>query len=465
MHTFRTRILALALVVLTSIPAFAQGSRTDHWVGTWATAVVARPQPGTGPQPGPPAGPPPNVPAVGGNGPAAPAAPGGPAAGPAAPGGPAAGRQGGPPLPPPLVIKDQTLRQIVHTSIGGNRARVVLSNAFGTAAVEIGAAHIAIRDKEGSTVAGSGKPLMFSGQPSFRIPPGAIAVSDPVEITVPALADLAIDLYLPGEVGTGPSPLTMHNGANQTNYVSAAGSHAGEATLEGSTPTRSWYLLSRVEVMAPAQTSAIVTFGDSITDGTRSTVDTNNRWPDQLARRLAAAQRGGARFAVLNEGIAGNQVLGDGGSAAGVNALARFDRDVLMQTGVSHVVVMEGINDIGLARQNAKPSAEDLIAGHKQLIERAHTRGLKIYGATLTPFEGAAYFSQEGEAKRQAVNQWMRTSGAYDGVIDFDAVIRDPAAPTKMKLEFDSGDHLHPSDAGYKAMGDAVNLGLFKAGT
>jgi lysophospholipase L1-like esterase len=265
-------------------------------------------------------------------------------------------------------------------------------------------------------------------------------------------------------VGRGPSPLTFHTGAKQTSSLSPPGPHGGDPTFPGGTPTRSWYLLSRLEVSAPAQTSAIVTFGDSITDGTRSTVDTNSRWPDELVRRLNA-QKGGSRFAVLNEGIAGNQVLGDGAPGAGVNALARFDRDVLMQAGVSHVIVMEGINDIGLARQNPTPSADDLIAGHKQLIERAHARGLKIFGATLTPFEGAAYFSQEGEAKRQALNQWIRTSGAYDGVIDFDAVTRDPSAPTKIKPEFDSGDHLHPADAGYKAMGAAVDLALFKAGS
>jgi lysophospholipase L1-like esterase len=300
---------------------------------------------------------------------------------------------------------------------------------------------------------------MFSGRPAFRIPPGAVAVSDPVDLNVPPLSDLAIDLFLPGEVGSGL--LTMHGGSNQTIYVSAMGNHAGEPSFDGATPNRSWYLLSRVEVTAPQAAGAVVTFGDSITDGTRSTLDTNSRWPDELARRLVA-QRGRRPMAVLNEGIAGNQVVGDGSPAAGVNALARFERDVLAQTGVTHVVVMEAINDIGLAGKNPTPSAEDLIAAHQQLIARAHERGLKIFGATLTPFEGAAYFSAEGEAKRQAVNDWIRTSGAYDGVVDFDKVIRDPAAPTKFMPQYDSGDHLHPNDAGYKAMGDAVDLALLK---
>jgi lysophospholipase L1-like esterase len=222
--------------------------------------------------------------------------------------------------------------------------------------------------------------------------------------------------------------------------------------------TGAWFALARVEVQAPVGTRAVVTFGDSITDGARSTADANARWPDELARRLGAQKKGGGT-AVLNAGISGNRVLGDG---AGYSALARFDKDVLMQTGVTHVIVLEGINDIGIARANASPSAADLIAGHRQLIARAHARGLKIYGATLTPYDGAAYYSPEGEAKRQALNNWIRTSGEYDGVIDFDKIARDPAAPSKFATSVDSGDHLHPGDAGYKAMGDAVNLALFK---
>ncbi len=271
------------------------------------------------------------------------------------------------------------------------------------------------------------------------------------------MSDLVIDLYVPNDLGISPSPVTTHNGASQTNFVSDTGNHSGVTTLPVNARSGAWFMIARVEVMAPSATAAVVTFGDSITDGARSTTDTNSRWPDQLARRLAA--RKGPGVAVLNAGISGNRVLGDG---AGVSALARFDRDVLMQTGVTHVVVMEGINDIGIARNNPSPSAEDLIAGHKQLIERAHARGLKIYGVTLTPFEGAPYYTPEGEAKRQALNSWIRSSGAYDGVIDFDMVTRDPAAPTKFLPAYDSGDHLHPGDAGYKAMGDAVDLAMFK---
>jgi lysophospholipase L1-like esterase len=344
----------------------------------------------------------------------------------------------------------------VRVSAGGDRLRVVLSNAFGTAPVDIGAAHVALRDHDAAVKASSVKPLTFGGRTAGKILPGATMVSDAVELTVPAVSDLVVDLFLPGDLGTGPSPVTTHNGASQTNYLSGTGNHSGEPAMTAERTAGAWFLLARVEVASTPGSGTVVTFGDSITDGARSTLDTNSRWPDYLARRLAA--RKGKTIGVLNAGISGNQVLGDG---AGVSALARFDRDVLMQTGVTHVIVMEGINDIGIARSNPTPSAEDLIAGHKQLIARAHARGLKIYGATLTPFEGAAYWTTEGEAKRQALNQWIRTSGAYDGVIDFDQVTRDPAAPTKFMPAYDSGDHLHPGDAGYKAMGEAVDLKLF----
>ena len=444
------RMMTVALLLLLAAPAFAQTKKTEHWVATWATALVARPLPaarGAGP-----GGPPAPAPAP----PSAATAPSGPtpvAPGPAPQAGPPAGGRGG--FAPPVTMTNQTIRQVVHTSIGGSRVRVVLSNAFGTANVDVGAAHIALRDKDNTVVAQSVKPMTVGGAETFSILAGATVVSDSVDITVPPVSDLVIDLYLPGEIGIGPSPVTTHNGASQTNFVSQTGNHSGEVGPALGTRAGAWFMLARVEVVASTNTGAVVTFGDSITDGARSTSDLNARWPDQLARRLAA--RKGPGFAVLNAGISGNRVLGDG---AGVSALARFDRDVLMQTGVTHVVVMEGINDIGIARSSPSPSANDLIAGHKQLIARAHARGLKIYGATLTPYEGAGYFTPEGEAKRQALNQWIRTGGAYDGVIDFDMVTRDPAAPTKFLPAYDSGDHLHPGDAGYKAMGDAVDLAL-----
>jgi len=366
---------------------------------------------------------------------------------------------------------NQTLRQIVHTSIGGSKARVVLSNIYGNAPLTIGGANIALRDKEGAIQAASSKPLTFSGNTTVTIPLGAVVYSDAVNMTVPQMGDLAIDLYLPGTTNTS-STLTMHNGAFQTNYISETGNHVGKPTMPSVGKVQNWFLLSRVEVSTPDAAGAIVAFGDSITDGTRSTPDTNNRWPDLLGKRLLS-QSPANKMGILNAAIAGNRVLSEASVPAGVdpravgagiNALARFDQQVLSQAGVTHVVVLEGINDIGQARQNPSPTAQDIIAGHKQLIDRAHTKGLKIYGATLTPFYGAAYYTEVGEAKRQAVNEWIRTSKAYDAVIDFDKVTRDPANPKMFLPAYDSCDHLHPGDAGYKAMAESIDLGLFKVG-
>jgi lysophospholipase L1-like esterase len=439
MAVLRKFVLTLAVLALSASSLLAQAKAAEHWIATWTTAVVAR-----APILPPPAAAAPPAPATAGAPPIVPAPPG----------------------PPPITPNNQTMRQIVRTSIAGTRARIVFANTFGTAPLNVGGASIALRDKESAIVPASMRKLTVNGSAAFRIPAGGVILSDPVNLSVPALADLAIDVFVPGDLGSGSSPITFHNGANQTNYVSAAGNHVGEPAFQGAAITRSWFLLSRVEVVAGPRAGAVAAFGDSITDGTRSTPDTNNRWPDHLARRLAS-QGGG--FAVMNVAIAGNRVLSEGpapvgfGGNAGINALARFDRDVLAIPGVTHVVVMEGINDIGTSGQNGiVATADDLIAAHKQMIDRAHERGLKIYGATLTPYEGAAYFSQEGEAKRKVLNQWIRASGAYDGVIDFDMVVRDPSAPMKINPAFDSGDHLHPNDAGYKAMGESIDLALFK---
>jgi lysophospholipase L1-like esterase len=370
--------------------------------------------------------------------------------------------------PPPYVhFTNQTLRQIVHTSIGGSKARVVLTNAYGTAPVTIGAAQIALRDKQGAIQTASSRPLAFSGKPTITIPANAVVYSDPVTLTVPQMADVAIDLYLPGTTNT-MATTTMHGGAMQTSYISETGNYVGKATMPDVSTTLSWFLLSRVDVVAPDASGAVVAFGDSITDGARSTPDTNNRWPDHLARRLLAQ---GIKMGVANAGIGGNRVLAEAAVppgidvravGAGINALARFERHVLSIPGVTHVIVLEGINDIGNARQNPTPTAEDLIVGHKQLIEQAHAHGLKIFGATLTPFWGAAYYSDIGEAKRQAVNEWIRNGKAYDGVVDFDKATRDPNDPKKFLEQYDSCDYLHPSDAGYKAMGEAIDLSLFR---
>jgi len=442
--------IAFAFLLLRSEPAlFAQSGTPDHWVGTWTTSEVGRPQ-----NPTPPA--PALRPFMANTRCPAPPAP------------PVASPPGQTFAPPPFIhFTNQTLRQIVHTSIGGSKARVVLSNTYGTAPVTIGAAHIALRDKQGAIQNASGRPLTFGGHPTMTIPANAVMYSDPVNLTVPPMADLAIDLYLPGSTNA-PATLTMHGGALQTSYISETGNNVGKTTMPEIGTTQSWFLLSHVDVVAPDATGAIVAFGDSITDGARSTPDTNHRWPDQLATRLLSQ---GIKMGVLNAGIGGNRVLNEApvpvgadvrAVGAGINALARFEHHVLSLPGATHVIVLEGINDIGNARANPTPSASDLIAAHKQLIEQAHARGLKIIGATLTPFWGAAYYTQVGETKRQAVNEWIRTSKAYDGVIDFDQATRDPADPKKFLEQYDSCDYLHPSDAGYKAMADAIDLSLFK---
>jgi len=431
--------------------ASAQSGIADRWVGTWTTAEVGRPQR--------PFLPPPSLPPFMANTRCpAPAAP------------PVAPPPGQTFAPPPFIhFTNQTLRQIVHATIGGSKARVVLSNAYGTAPVTIGAAHIALRDRQGAIQAASGGALTFSGKPTMTIPANAVIYSDPVSVAVPPMSDLAIDLYLPGTTNAA-STLTMHGGALQTSYISETGNHAGKTTMPEAGRTQSWFLLSRVDVVAPDAAGAIVAFGDSITDGSRSTPDTNRRWPDQLARRLQAQ---GIKMGVLNAGIGGNRVLSEAAVPAGVdtravgagiNALARFERHVLSLSGVTHVIVLEGINDIGNARENPSPSAADLVAAHKQLIEQAHARGIRMIGATLTPFWGAAYYTEAGEAKRQALNEWIRTGKAYDGVIDFDQATRDPNDPKRLLEKYDSCDYLHPSDAGYTAMGDAIDLSLFKAG-
>jgi len=354
-------------------------------------------------------------------------------------------------------FNNQTLRQIVHTSVGGQQVRVKLSTN-GASALLIGAAHIALRDAGDAIVPGSDRTLTFSGNPSITIPPGAQILSDPVNLDVPALGDLAVSIFVPGITG----PATWHFAALQTSYISPAGDFTASAVMPVDTTTQAWFWLAAVEVTASTQTGAIVCLGDSITDGTASTPDTNNRWPNHLARRLIA-QPGNHKMGVLDEGIAGNRILQD---IIAPNALARLNHDVLTQTGVTHVIVLEGINDIGFGAFGfTVPTADEIIAGHQQLIERAHARGLKIYGATLTPFEGTpfpGYFTPAGEAKRQAVNAWIRTSGEYDAVIDFDLVTRDPNNPTFLLPAYDSGDHLHPSDAGYEAMGNAIDLKLFK---
>ena len=355
-------------------------------------------------------------------------------------------------LPEPI-----TYREVVHVSRGGRAVRVTFTNELGTDPLRIAGAQIGLRAVGGDVVPGSDKPLLFGGQTSIEIPPGAVAVSDAAEMKLAPLTDVAVTLLLPQQ------PLhivTAHPLALTTNYA-ARGDALTSPTLTQPTPIMQWRFLKNIEVSGGSSGAAIVAFGDSITDGHASTPDANRRWPDELAKRLQADKRLNG-LGVLNEGISGNRLLHD---VSGPNALARFDRDVLSQSRVRYLVLLEGINDIGRTAQPRKPgeevTAQQIIWGYEQIIERAHAHGIKVYGATLTPFLGAAYATPAGETMRQTVNAWTRTPGHFDGVVDFDQITRDPAHPGTFLSTYECGDHLHPSDAGYKAMGDSIDLQLF----
>lgn len=360
-----------------------------------------------------------------------------------------------------LTVGRQTLRMIAHVSLGGRAVRVRVSNACGARKLVVGAAGIGLRSDGAGLVAGSARSLTFGGSPSVTIPAGALAVSDPVELAVPPLADLAVSLYLPAD-SLAAAELTGHRNSHQTHYLSPPGDFTAAEMLPVAVTTEDLLVLSAVEVLAPSDTGGIVTLGDSLTDANISRLDANHRWPDQLARRLVA--RGGRMLGVMNQGLGGNRLLHD---VRGESGLRRFDRDVLAQPGASHVITLLGINDIRNRPQKADEfvSAGELIAGLHQLILRAHAAGLRIFGGTLLTFEyesfNPGFYTPEGEATRQAVNAWIRGSGAFDAVIDFEAALRDPDHPTRMLPSYDCGDHLHPSDAGYLRMGDAIDLALF----
>lgn len=367
-------------------------------------------------------------------------------------------------LLPKADLQDATLRQIVRVSVGGRTLRVRFSNAFGSEALTIGAAHVArSADKATArTVPGTDRMLTFDGRPTVSIPPGADYLSDPVALDAPALSSLAISLYLPKT----PAGQTGHPGSRATSYF-VHGDHSADADLPGAGTVNHWYQLTGVEVAAVPAAATIVAFGDSITDGSGSTTNGDNRWPDILAARLraSAATR---NLAVVNVGIGGNHLLTDG---LGPNALARFDRDVTARPGVKALIVLEAINDLGgLSRQDVRTPAmhaqllADLIAAYRQMIARAHAQGIRVIGCTVTPYVGSDYYHPDAasEADRVALNQWIRTGGAFDAVVDFDAAVRDPAHPERLLPLYDSGDHLHPSAAGYQKMASVIPLGVFR---
>jgi lysophospholipase L1-like esterase len=360
----------------------------------------------------------------------------------------------------PQSFSDQTIREIVRLSAGGGALRIRLTNEYGTAPVTIGPVHVAVANGNGEIVPGSDRVITFSGgQTSVTIPSSAPALSDPILFPLQGLTSLAVSLYVPS--GGNPGPATPHSTGQQTAYL-VPGDQTGAVTLTGAAAATERYFLSGVDVYAADFGATVVTFGDSITDGFHSTVDANHRWPDYLAQRLQGIAVL-SELAVANAGISGNRVLSDG---IGPSALSRFDRDVLSRPGVRYVVLLEGINDLGLPalfpNSSTMPSAIQIIAGYRQLIARAHDRGVLIFGGTLMPFESSSNFATNaGEVERETINAFIRGSGEFDGVIDFDAAVRNPANPLELFPAYDSGDHVHPNDSGYAAMAAAVDLRLF----
>lgn len=374
--------------------------------------------------------------------------------------------------------RNQNLRLIVHTSVGGSKVRIKISNTYGDGPLLIGGAHIARRTAAAEIDPRSDRSLKFQGKSSTTVPAGSTVISDPVELDVPALSDLAISLFLPQRTVAK----TNHSMAKQTSYLSP---EAGDSTAAVKFPIakeiHTWPFLTGVDVEASPGAAAIVAFGSSLTDGDGTTADTNGRWPDVLAARLQKGAGGKAKIGVLNEGIIGNRLLYDSpkgannpfGAALGQAGLARFDRDVLAQAGVRYVIVGLGINDIlfpafPFTPPSEKVSADEIISGYRQLIARGHQKGIRVIGTTNPPFENsafegmvAAFYTPEREAERQKVNDWIRNSREFDDVVDLDEVVRDPSHPTQLLPAYDSGDHLHPNNAGCSAEGNAFPLALF----
>jgi lysophospholipase L1-like esterase len=364
----------------------------------------------------------------------------------------------------PEVLEGQTVRQVARISVGGDQVRIVLSNEFGARPVTIGSATVALSAGGDTVDPATVKPVTFSGQTSAVIPPGAPLVSDPVDLAVKPLSSVVVSFYLPKKTGI----TSVHWDGAQTTYVSGTGDKTKDADFKPESTDKSRLFLSRILTTAKPDSNAIVFFGDSITDGACSTVDTNNRWPDHIAERLQA--EGHPDVAVVNEAYSGDRVLTNG---MGTNALSRFDMSVLSHPRVSTVVMMMGINDIGWPGKDAitpsdpEPTAEDVIAGYKQIIQRAHDHGIRFVGVTLTPFidtfkglPTSGYYTPEKEKIREAVNDWIRANKTAEGLIDFDKLLEDPNNPKHINPAYDCGDHLHPNDAGYQAMAKAVDLSV-----
>jgi lysophospholipase L1-like esterase len=370
----------------------------------------------------------------------------------------------------PELLRDATLRQVVHLSVGGGQLRVRVSNAFGREPLHLRAVHVARPVAVGSAAASAGdgsaidvasdRAVTFHGAPDVTIPAGTEYLSDAVEFPAAALSSVAISIYF----DQPPAGETGHPGSRATTYV-AHGDLVSAASLPDAKTVDHWYQLSGVDVAGPAKAVSVVTLGDSITDGHAATTNGNDRWPDVLAARMQADKKT-RTMGVLNEGTGGNRLLLDG---LGPNALARFDRDVLAQTAVRTVIVLEGVNDLGTLMRGHDVTAEDHAAlveriesAYAQMIERGHAHGIRVIGATILPFSGSDYYRPgvAGEADRQAINGWIRGAGHFDGVVDFDEAMRDPAHPNRLLPAYDSGDHLHPGPEGYKVMGDAIPLGL-----
>jgi lysophospholipase L1-like esterase len=363
----------------------------------------------------------------------------------------------------PARLTDTTIREIVHLSVGGSQVRLHLSNAFGTQPLVVDSVYVArpVSTRSSTIVTGSQQQVLFGGQPSVTIPTGAGFLSDPIAFQAAPLSDLVVSFHLLAP----PSVQTLHAGSHATTWL-LHGEHAPDSDLPNAEKIEHWYQLAAVDVLSSALAETIVAFGDSITDGHASVTGGNTRWPDFLAARLQADPRT-SNFSVVNEGIGGNHLLTGG---LGTNALSRMDRDVLAQSNIRTIILLEGINDIGmLARgKNATPAQHaDLVArmisAYQQIVWRAHAHGIEVIGGTLTPFVGSDYYipTPANEADRQAVNAWIRTPGHFDAVIDFDAITRDPSNPSGMLQSVDSGDHLHPSPEGYRYMANAIPLNLF----